>query len=325
MYPGVKPRAGHYESFYVKAAAPEGGRAIWVRHTVHKRPGRAPTGSVWFTFFDRERGAPPVAAKLTVGSERISIPAGGWMRVADAELTPGHMVGELRAGGIEASWELGFEASGNPCQYLLAKWMYRTPLPRTKPLALVPSTRFSGRLELNGTEINLDAWPGMVGHNWGSEHAERWVWLEGTGFDGTPGDYFDCTAAQIKIGGRIMPWVAAGMLQLDGREYRLGGPLKMRSTEIDACPGSCDFVLPGRGVTVRGRLSAPLDQFVGWVYSDPDGSEHHTINCSASNLELQIERSGQPSRSMTLPAAGAYELGLRDTGHGVPIQPYSDG
>ena len=40
----------------------------------------------------------------------------------------------------------------------------------------------------------------MIGHNWGSEHAERWVWLEGTGFEGSPDTYFDAGAARIKLG-----------------------------------------------------------------------------------------------------------------------------
>lgn len=324
-YPGVKREAGHYESFYVKAAAPGGGRAFWIRHTVHKRPGRQPTGSVWFTFFDRGRGMAPVATKITVDNDRLAVPPGGWIRVADAELTPGHMVGEVRAGGTEASWELGFDASGAPCQYLPAKWMYSSPLPRTKPLAPVPSTLFSGRLEVNGVEINLDEWPGMVGHNWGSEHAERWVWLEGTGFEGSDGDYFDCTAGRIKVAGRTLPWIASGILHLDGREYRLGGPLKVRGTKIDARPGSCDFLLPGREATVRGRLSAPKDQFVGWVYADPDGTEHNTINCSACDLELTVIRSGQKARILALQGAGAFELGMRETDHGIPIQPYGDG
>jgi hypothetical protein len=30
-------------------------------------------------------------------------------------------------------------------------------------------------------------------------------------------------------------------------------------------------------------------------------------------------------RTLTLPAGAAYELGMQETDHGIPIQPYSDG
>jgi hypothetical protein len=54
-------RRGHYESFYIKACQPGGGQALWIRHTVHKRPGAEPNASIWFVLFDREaraRGRP---------------------------------------------------------------------------------------------------------------------------------------------------------------------------------------------------------------------------------------------------------------------------
>jgi len=37
-FAGVDRGAGHYESYFIKAARPGGGQGIWIRHTVHKRP-----------------------------------------------------------------------------------------------------------------------------------------------------------------------------------------------------------------------------------------------------------------------------------------------
>ena len=61
-FPGIPLRAGHYESFYIKATRPDGGLGVWIRHTVHKRPRAEPTASLWFTLFDAEAPS-PVAAK----------------------------------------------------------------------------------------------------------------------------------------------------------------------------------------------------------------------------------------------------------------------
>ena len=133
----------------------------------------------------------------------------------------------------------------------------------------------------------------MIGHNWGTEHAERWVWLEGTGFEGAPGAYFDAGAARIKLGPWTTPWVPSGMLVLDGEAHRLGGFGKIRSASIEESPTACAFVLPGKDIVVRGRVSAPQKDFVGWVYADPEGPEHNTVNCSVADLELTVERPGR--------------------------------
>jgi hypothetical protein len=165
----------------------------------------------------------------------------------------------------------------------------------------------------------------MIGHNWGSEHAERWVWLEGSGFEGAPGAYFDAGAARIALGRWATPWIPSGMLMLDGEPHRLGGFGRIRSASVEESPGACSFVLPGRDVVVRGRVSAPKKDFVGWVYADPKGPEHNTVNCSVADLELTVERPALSPRRLELPAGAAYELGMRETDHGIPIQPYPDG
>jgi hypothetical protein len=324
-FPSVAAKAGHYESFYLKACQPEGGRGLWIRHTVHKRPGAEPDASIWFVLFDREaRG--PRATKVTVPAAELSAPARSWIRVAAAEIGPGAASGRIETDALAASWELSFAGEGPPCKYLPADWLYSAPLPRTKFVAPVPDARFDGRLEIAGSDpVELSGWPGMVGHNWGSEHAERWVWLEGTGFEGDPGAYFDAGAARVRVGSRTTPWIPSGMLVLDGKRHRLGGLGAIRSASIDDSPTECSFVLPGEDVLVRGRVSAPREAFVGWVYADPKGPEHNTVNCSVADLELTVERPALPARTLKLPGAAAYECGMRETDHGIPIQPYPDG
>ncbi len=323
-FPGLASKAGHYESFYIKACEPGGGRGIWIRHTVHKRPGAEPNGSIWFVFFDRA-AAGPRATKVTVPAAELSVPAGSWIAVGDAEVAPGAAEGSVDTDAVSAAWSLTFDAAAQPCKYLPADWLYEAPLPKTKFVAPVPLTHFDGRLEIDDESIEFSGWPGMIGHNWGSEHAERWVWLEGTGFADSPGTYFDAGAARVKLGSRTSPWIPSGMLMLDGEPHRLGGLGAIRSVSIEEEPTVCSFVLPGKDIVVRGRVSAPEKDFVGWVYADPKGPEHNTVNCSVADLELTVERPGLPPRKLTLPAGGAYELGMRETDHGIPIQPYPDG
>jgi hypothetical protein len=325
-YAEVAAKAGHYESFYVKACRPDGGLGIWIRHTVHKRPGQAPTGSIWFTLFDREAPAPR-ATKLTVPASGLSVPDGGWIRVAEAQIGPGEAEGSLGTDDLSASWSLRFDGDNRPARYLPADWLYEAPLPRTKFVAPFPDAVFGGTLEVDGETIELAGWPGMIGHNWGTEHAERWIWLEGTGFADSPDTWFDAGAARVKLGRRTSPWVPSGFLSLAGVRHRLGGLGAIRSSRIEETPTGCTFLLPGKDIVVHGRVEAPRAAFVGWIYADPasKGGEHHTVNCSVADLELTVEEPGRPSRRLTLPAGAAYELGMRETDHGSPIQPFGDG
>ena len=330
-FPRVTAKAGHYESFYIKACRPGGGRGIWIRHTVHKRPGAEPNASVWFVLFDRQAAAPR-ASKLTVSATELSTPPGAWIKVDDAEIGPGYAraavtLPGIAAGGGEATveWDLKFAGDAEPCKYLPADWLYEAPVPRTKFVAPFPDARFDGVLKIDGEKVDVSGWPGMIGHNWGSEHAERWVWLEGTGFADAEGTYFDAGAARIKLGPRTTPWIPSGMLVLDGEAHRLGGFGRIRSASIAESPSACEFTLPGHDIVVRGRVSAPPKDFVGWIYADPKGPEHNTINCSVSDLELTVERPAKPTRTLTLSGGAAYEFGMRETDHGVPIQPFPDG
>ncbi|HEX7058880.1 MAG TPA: hypothetical protein VF176_03430 [Solirubrobacterales bacterium] len=323
-FPAVAPRAGHYESFYVKACRPGGGRGVWIRHTVHKRPGAEPNASIWFVLFDRDANGPR-ATKVTVSADQLSAPAGSWINVAGAEIGPGRAQGGVETDALKATWDLSFAGDDTPCKYLPSDWLYEARLPRTKFVAPYPRASFDGTLEVDGEEFGVSGWPGMIGHNWGTEHAERWVWLEGTGFADAPDAYFDAGAARIAIGPWITPWVPSGMLKLNGETHRLGGFGQIRSASVEETPESCAFVLPGKDIVVRGRVSAPKKDFVGWVYADPKGPEHNTINCSVADLELTVERPTRPPVRLTLPAGGAYELGMRETDHGIPIQPYPDG
>jgi len=323
-FPRVAAKAGHYESFYIKACRPGGGQGIWIRHTVHKRPGAEPNASIWFVLFDREAEGPR-ATKVTVPATQLSAPAGSWIKVDGAEVGPGRALGAVDTDAVKASWELTFSGDAEPCKYLPSDRLYETRLPRTKFVAPFPNARFEGSLEIGGETIELSGWPGMIGHNWGTEHAERWVWLEGTGFEGSPDTYFDTGAARIALGPWTTPWIPSGMLMLEGEPHRLGGFGQIRGATIEESAGECSFVLPGKDIVVRGRVSAPKVDFVGWVYADPKGPEHNTINCSVADLELSVERPALPALELALPGGAAYELGMRETDHGIPIQPYPDG
>ena len=79
---------------------------------------------------------------------------------------------------MSVSWELEFDSDGRGLSPPPLRVPLRAPLPKTKFLSPYPDARFSGTVTVDGERLEIDGWPGMIGHNWGAEHAERWTWIQ---------------------------------------------------------------------------------------------------------------------------------------------------
>jgi hypothetical protein len=323
-FPDVPDSRGHYESFYLKTGDPGRGLAVWIRYTVHKRPGEPPDGSVWFTLFDG-RGGGPVASKVTLKAAELGTGPDHYLQVGESRIEPGRAAGSARSDRLDASWELAFDGDEPPLRHLPREWMYRARLPRTKLLSPHPLATFRGWVQAGDRQIEVGGWDGAVGHNWGAQHAERWIWLHGTGFAEDGDAWLDVALGRVKLGPWTTPWIGNGALSLGGERHRLGGIERARSTHVDEHPGRCDLVVPGDGLSVRAAVRADRKDTVAWVYADPDGSQHHSLNCSIADVRLAVERERQAPVELAVERGGVYELGLRDSDHGIPVQPFPDG
>ncbi|KJK09246.1 hypothetical protein UB45_21595 [Terrabacter sp. 28] len=352
-----------YESHYLRAVAPGGGLGVWLRHTVHVEPGEPPLASTWFTLFDAEAPG-PVTAKQTVEGPPTNDPH--WVGVAGSTLGPTHATGSITpAPGqvhphLPVSWDLTF--LGEPAlEHLPSPWMYAVPIPRTKPVSLHPSARFTGTVTVGDRAVDVDGWKGMVGHNWGSEHAERWIWLHGLGFDGEPSStWIDVVLGRLRVGGRTTPWVANGMLSVVGERRRLGGTAHTRATRVEERRDGAHLRLPGRGgLVVDLEVVAPPERCVAWLYAEPgrpprgpadtgdtgdtaDTGDHghpgaaahratahhldHAVtNCSIADLVMTVTQPGGRRHVLTSAGQAAYEIGTRERPADVPLQPWPDG
>ena len=324
-FPEVAAKAGHYESFYIKACQPDGGRGVWIRHTVHKRPGAEPNASIWFCLFDRDadgaagdQGDGPGRAAL--GARRLLDPRRrrrdrprprrglGRHRGAQRRLVL-HLRRRRRA--------LQVPAGRLALQGAAAENEVPRALPR-RPLRGPPRDR---RRTVRAERLAGDDRPQL------GDRARRALGL-------ARGHRLPRCARHLLRRRRRprpprLPDQPLDPLRDAGprRRARTGSAASARSARprIDEQPTVCSFTLPGKDVVVHGRVSAPEKDFVGWVYADPKGPEHNTVNCSVADLELTVERPGLPPRELTLPGGGAYELGMQETDHGIPIQPYPDG
>jgi hypothetical protein len=321
-FPHVDLRAGHYESVYLTASHPDEPVAAWIRYTVHKRPGAAATASIWFTLFGPGGST---AGKVTTDRLRSD---DAHMLVVDhyGSVRRDGAVGTVSANGVDAAWDLRFHDTADELRHLPYPWMYRARLPRTKSTSPYPSMRVSGTVTVGARTLTLDGWRGMLGHNWGSEHAHRWIWLRGSAFDEDPDAWLDVVIGRIKLGRLVMPWVANGALSVRGVRHRVGG-LGRRVTVAERRDG-CELVVPGREVSLTVRVTAPVASSVGWQYADPAGGRHQVRNCSAAGIRVDVRRRGgsrDTTARLSTPHGGVYELGTAEFDPSVVMQPYSDG
>ena len=288
-----------YDSWYVRAVHPLKPLGLWIRHTFHETC-EGVRGAHWFTLFTPD-GVETRKARFD------GRPAGGGERFAGA-------AGDTR-------WDLQVHPRAAAFAHLPARWMYRTPLPKTKPVSVSPLAVLTGEVTIGGTTIAIDSWPGMVGHNWGAEHAHRWIWLHSAGFDGEPDAWLDITLARLKLGKRVTPWLANGAICLAGERRRVGG--LFRRAAVEATAGAAEIALAGRGLRLELSVAPRPAATVVWKYTDPLGGEHFASNCSISALSARVVQGGS-ERKLATGHLAAYELGTVEPPAGYPIQPFPD-
>jgi hypothetical protein len=301
-WPVVPTGRGHYESYYLRAVDPAGARGVWIRYTVSRAPGGTPTGQLWCTLFDRATPAPR-AVRVEAGPATTG---DAWIRLGDSTFGPAVIDG--RAGA--ASWSLHCRDGRPLLEHLPRDWMYRARLPRTKLLSLSPAALFDGTVSVDGEKVSLEGWPGMVGHNWGEQHAEEWLWLHGLGFEGAGADtWLDVAVGRVRIGPVVTPWVANGAVCLDGERVRVGG--LGRRVAVDASADRCSVRMPSVGGSVTLTVTAPSEAFVHWDYADPDPGRpaHRVLNCSVADLTATVARGGSAPVELRATGTSAYEWG----------------
>ncbi len=307
--------AGMYESWYARIVSPEGNLAVWIRYTIDKVPGQAATGTTWFTLFEAEAKRP--LARRQIG-QPASAPAGAWVQIGESTIGPGGLAGEC----FETGWRIRFVPRAPVLFHLPRPRFYELPLPKTKPVSPVPLGDFSGTIRVGEREIMVDGWRGMIGHNWGTEHAECWIWLHGSGFTEDPEAWIDVAMGRIRVAGHLLPWVANGAIHSDGRINRIGG-LFARGVSVNERALRLEARLPVAG---NGQLELEIDSppnlTVGWLYgdpADPDGESREVANCSAARMRVRLTQSDQSATTLSTSGGAVYELGQTESDPAIPV------
>jgi hypothetical protein len=300
-----------YQSWFISARDPDSARALWIRHTVlHPKQGPE-SAALWCTVVDHELSERPFAVKEVFAAEPAQAKAG-----------PEQFLGGAQTGSRTARWDLEIAASDVPLRPLRPGWLYGAPVPRTKLEATVPDGLISGTLEVDGKAVGVSGWRGTVGHNWGTEHADSWVWLHAADFGASPDSWLELVLARIRIGGARSPWLAMGAVAVGGERLWIGG--FGRRPRADVRPDALAARIPSQGGWIEVSVNAPADDAVAVAYADPSGGSRRVRHAALASVDLTVHREGGPEVTLTT-SKGVYECGTCQGMDDIKLEPLPEG
>lgn len=320
----------HVESWFLKANEPGGRRAIWLKNTVLARAPKGagehaavpPMAEAWAIVFDRERGH--VATKTSVVLERARFARGTLdVEVDGCELSLGHARGSISGGTRRLSWELlvGPER-GAPIVHLPKLALYDSRLPSSKAVSPLADCRVSGAFSVDRgdgsarEEWSIDAWPAMVGHNWGRSHPRLYAWVHCSSWEDADDLAFEAVSARVRMGPVLSPMGTAVFVRWQGRRWDLNARELFGDNRGSISLRSWDVTAAGQGIEVFAEVSAETDDFVGLHYPNPSGAMTYCLNTKLARARVELRVAGSPPLVASSRAA-ALEIGTRDRHHGV--------
>lgn len=321
--PGQK--AGHYESFFLRANHPSRSLAFWIRYTLFSpqdRPEDA-LGELWAVYFDGETSH-NVAVKQEVPFSQCAFsPSAFSVRVADALLEPGWLQGTVTSGRHSISLDLHFAGDAEPL-FLLPLRFYKTGFPKAKSLVGLPMAVYNGLLHVDGQEIAIADWLGSQNHNWGSKHTDLYAWGQVAGFDTHPDSFLEVATARVKIGPFWTPYMTPLVLRHEGEEIALNALLQTIRAKGTFRYFAWNFRSETDDVCVEGTITASREAFVGLNYYNPPGGNKHCLNSKIASCQLKLTRkqAGKASTTEVLSAKhrAAFEILTDDRDHGIEIR-----
>ncbi|MFO0722649.1 MAG: hypothetical protein U1E65_02620 [Myxococcota bacterium] len=315
LEPRTLGRAGHVESYFFRANDPRAPRALWVKATILAPLVGPPVAEAWFIWFDGDRVS---AHKETVPYAEASFSATN-IQVGPLRLGLGADPLQIQGQVSKLKLSLALEARrapgllGQPFS-LYPEALLRGAFPRSKILTPAACLSVTGALELDGQRIELDGWSGMLGHNWGKEHARQYAWGQCLFLDarGVPEAMVEGFSGKVEVLGRRTPWVSALIVRRGSEEFRFDRLYDLWAQNAVIDRRSWELSLSGPGGEAHLMMRAPDRPWACLGYQNPDGRLSYCFNTKLAEVELKVQPRQGHAFVLRSAHGGALEL-LRDT------------
>lgn len=327
----VRYRAGggdHVESYFFRATAPDAKRALWLKATI-LHAGADPAGATadgWAIAFDhRQDERRSIAVKHTVPLASATFDErtlGVDWEMADSKdrlhVENGATQGAVTTGKHRIEWDLRFEGQDRPLVLYPYAKMYTGPFPSQKTVATHPDQRFSGQLTVDGEGWAIDEWKGGQGHNWGKGHTELYVWSQCNQWDQDADFAIGAASGRVRLGPVLLPVLSSICVRHGGIDYPFNGLVQLVGTRADIGLRRYTFSGKTKQATIEGLFEAPVGDFMGLYYPNPQGAQTHCLNCKLASGRIRFEPRGKTPLDLTTKAA-ALEVGTLKEDHGVKM------
>jgi hypothetical protein len=327
----ARSRRGHVESWFLKANDPHGRRAVWLKWTIWsgRGGGEHAVAEAWAIAFGAVGGH--VATKTSVPFERARFASRAIGATVDGcALSAEAARGRVESGGRAIAYDLTIASLEAPLVHFQRAWMYERDFPKQKIVSPIPNARISGTVVVGRVDPTaglhegrpghetwtLDAWPGMVGHNWGEGNSESYAWGHCNAWDDEDDVVFEGFSARVRAGGVLLPPSTALCLRHHGTSYMLSGFAALVQNHGSISARRWRFRGAGPRVVIDGEMWADTDDFVGLFYPNPDGTVCYCLNSKLARAEVTVRLEGRAPRTLRSERA-ALELATRDPHHGV--------
>jgi len=311
---------GHYESYFLRANHPTKAQGFWFRYTIFspKNPLTKRLGEIWAVFFDGEN------SNITAVKEEFPLNDCSFsteemkVKIGTSLLQSGELSGSAHSDKKHIHWQLTYQADKSALVFLPPNY-YQKSFPKAKSFVGNPNTLFKGVVTVNGENYPIEQWQGSENHNWGSKHTDEYAWGQVAGFDNDQQAFLECITARVKIGPLWTPKMTIVCLRLNGEDYYFNTIKQALKAKGHYTYFDWYFSSTQNGITIKGRIYAKKDNFVGLNYYNPPGGSNTCLNSKIAACELSIEGKGLKETVLTSVNRAAFEILTADDSHGVTV------
>ncbi len=308
------PTRNHVESWFFKANDHEGHRAVWIKGTILAWRSGAAVAQAWAIAFDRRTGHVAAKQSFSVQDARFSRDALD-VALPCLTMTRDAVRGDVAGGpdGNRIAFDVKLEEEAAPLLLLGAERLYTSRVPSSKVCSPVPDLRASGTVDVAGERWELDAWPGMLGHNWGRGHGHAYAWGHCNAWEDAEDLIFEGLSGRIT---RRAPTITLLALRHRGVRYELTAPAEVVRSRGEMTFRHWKFHGAGPTVEIAGELWSTTEDMVGLHYENPSGAMTYCLNSKLASARLEVRLRGRAPMTAHSRRA-ALEIGTRSPEHGT--------